>query len=402
MHILFIIIVMDTKTQQQPSTFVRGFGTRAIHTAQNPDPTTGAVVLPISMCSTFEAGTSGSFSYSRSANPTRDALEKVMCALEKAAHTFVLPSGNGAGSLITHLLKPGDQILASQDMYGGLIGYFNNLATPVMKFEVKYADFRNRAEMLASFTDRTRLVWMESPTNPLLNIYDIRDMVSICKSKGALLVFDNTFYSPYLMNPLDFGADIVMHSGTKYIGGHSDILMGFICTNNEELYKRFNTLYAQYGACPSPFDCYLALRGLKTLAVRMKRAQSNAQRLAEFLFKQSQIEQVFYPGLPSHPGYELNKKQARGTGAMLSFRLKGANLDTATKFCKAMHIFAYAGSLGGVEGLICTPTTFTHATASPEFKKKVGVTENLIRVSVGIEDYQDLENDFAGAFKTIA
>ena len=267
--------------------------------------------------------------------------------------------------------------------------------------KISYVNFDDKEEFLNGFTDRTKLVWMESPTNPLLRIYDIKEIAAICKQKGALLVFDNTFLSPYLMNPLEHGADIVMHSGTKYIGGHSDILMGFICVNNEEICNRLYTLYVQYGACPSPFDCYLAIRGLKTLAVRMKRAQESAMKLAKFLQKQPKVEEVYYPGLPSHKGYELNKKQARGSGAMLSFRLKDADLKESTKFCKSMHIFTFAGSLGGVEGLICTPTNFTHATASPEFKKKVGVTDNLIRVSIGIEDYEDIEKDFANAFKLL-
>ena len=376
-----------------------GFNTRAIHCDQTPDPTTGALVIPITTSVSFDQ--SGSFQYARDSNPTQYALEQIMCSLEKAKHTFVLPSGNGGGAFITHILSPGDHILACQDMYGGLVGYFDKVANPIMNYQVSYVDFSNKTEVMNAFNDKTKMVWLESPTNPLLNIYDVREIAKICKEKKIYLVFDNTFYTPYLMNPLELGADIVLHSGTKYIGGHSDIMIGFVCVNDEGIYKRYKELYAQYGGSTSPFDCYLALRGLKTLSVRMRRAQSNALKLSQMLNNSPYVEKVFYPGLPTHDGYEINKTQARGTGAMISFRLKDADGAKAMKFCQSLHLFAYAPSLGGVEGLICTPATFTHGTATPEFKKKVGVTDNLIRVSVGIEDYQDIEKDFIDAFKAV-
>lgn len=386
-------------SKAEPNPNFTGFSTKAIHIGHEKQPISGALLPPISMCVAYDSETNTD--YSNGSNSTRETLEKVMCALEKAKYSFVLPSGNAAGSFITHILKPGDHILATQDMYGGLINYFDNLATPVIDYKVSYVNFDNREEFLNSFTPQTKIVWLESPTNPLLKIYDIAEISKICHEKGVLLIFDNTFFSPYLLNPLDLGADIVLHSGTKYIGGHSDIMMGFVCVNNEELGKRFSKLYYQYGSFPSPMECFFALRGLKTLAVRMKRAQQNAQRLAEWLVKHPQVEQVYYPGLPTHQGYEINKKQARGTGAMLSFRLKGADLKTSTIFCKTMKVFTYAGSLGGVEGLICTPFNFTHGMATPEFKLKVGVTENLVRLSLGIEDYEDIERDFVNAFKAI-
>lgn len=376
-----------------------GFSTRAIHMEREED-SAGTLVFPINTSVSFEE--SGKFAYARQGNPTRDALEKVMCSLEKAKHSFVLPSGNGAGSFITHLLKPGDHILACQDMYGGLIGYFDNLATPVLNYSLTYANFADKAEFMNSFKENTRFVWLESPTNPLLNIYDIREIAKVCKEKKAYLIFDNTFYTPYLLNPLELGVDIVIHSGTKYIGGHSDIMIGFVCVNDEEIYKKLKELYELYGGCPSPFECYLALRGLKTLPVRMKRAQRNALKLAQMLEKSPQVEKVFYPGLLSHEGYELNKKQARGTGAIVSFKLKGADVDTSIKFCLALHLFCFAGSLGGVEGLVCVPTQFTHGALPPEFKKKVGVTENLVRISLGIEDYEDIEKDVINALKAIS
>ena len=367
---------MDTNSE---SVSLAGFSTRTIHVAQSPDPTTGALVTPIVTNVSFAQ--SYPYGYARVSNPTRDTLEKVMCSLEKAKHTFVLPSGNAAGSFITHIMKPGEHILACQDMYGGLVDYFDAVGHPIMKYSVSYVDFSNKEEFMGAFTEKTRLLWMESPTNPLLNIYDVKEICKICKEKNIYVVFDNTLFTPYLLNPLELGVDIVIHSGTKYIGGHSDIMMGFVCVNDETIFKRLNELYPQYGSCPSPFDCYLALRGLKTLSVRVKRAQENAIKLAKMLQGIPEVEEVYYPGLPTHPGYEINKRQARGTGALVSFKLKGADLPTAAKFCRSLHLFLYASSLGGVEGLICTPTDFTHENATPEFKKKVGVTDKIGRAS---------------------
>ncbi len=247
-----------------------------------------------------------------------------------------------------------------------------------MGLGIRYVDFCDRAALLQSFTAKTRMVWMESPTNPVLHVYDIRDIATICKEKGVLLVFDNTFATPYLQNPLELGADIVMQAGTKYIGGHSDITMGFVSTSREDLYRALAPYYLQFGACPSPFDCYLALRGLKTLAVRMRRAQRNAMRLAEFISTQPLIEKVFYPGLPTDSGHALCQRQSRGPGAILSFLLKGADLAKTQEFCKAVRVLTYAGSVGGVEGLICIPAIFTHGSLPAEFRKKVGVTDNLV------------------------
>jgi len=387
---------MDTTKSKNISN--AGFKTRAIHIAKEQNPN-GTLVTPINPTVSFEQ--SGAFQYARHDNPIRHAVDKVMCSLEHAKYGFAFPSGNGAGSFVTHLMKPGEHILACQDMYGGLVSYFDKLAGPIMNYEVSYVNFADEKEFMEAFKENTRLVWMESPTNPLLHIYDVREVVKICKEKKVYLVFDNTFYTPYLMNPLDLGVDIVIHSGTKYIGGHTDIMFGYVCVNDDEIGKRFKDIYIQYGGCPSPYECYLALRGLKTLAVRMKRAQSNALRLAQKLETMPQVEKVYYPGLPSNEGYELNKKQARGTGAVVTFRLKGAVEEVAQKFCLSSNIFTFAASLGGVEGLICTPASFTHGSASPEFKKKVGVTDDLIRLSVGIEDYEDIEKDIMNCFKAV-
>ena len=389
------------KKEANHGALIRGFATKAIHVAQEPDPSTGAVVAPVVLTSTYVIKPGASYVYSRLGNPNRNTVEQVVAVLEHAKYALCCSSGNSGGSLITHLLHPGDEIVACQDMYGGLVAYFDGVAIPHLGLGVKYVDFGNKAEFLGAFTEKTKMVWMESPSNPLLNIYDIAEVARLCHEKKVLLVFDNTFYSPYLLNPLDLGADIVLHSATKYIGGHSDILMGFICLSNEEIYKRLKVMHGLYGGCPSGFDSYLALRGIKTLQLRMERAQSNALQLAEFLSKDPHVECVYYPGLPTHMGYEINKRQARGTGAMLSFKLKGADLAQTGKFCQSLHLYPLAGSLGGVEGLICIPAIFTHSKATPEFKKKVGVTDNLIRVSVGIEDFQDIHKDFADALKIL-
>ena len=390
------------KKEASHSSLVRGFSTRAIHVAQEPDPGTGAVVAPVVITSTYVIKPGAKYIYSRFGNPNRTTIEEVLGSLEHAKFVIGCSSGCSAGSLITHLLHPGDEIVACQDMYGGLSSYFDNIVGPHCGCPTKYVDFANKAEFLGAFTAKTRMVWLEAPTNPLLNVYDIAEVAKVCHEKKALLVFDNTFYSPYLQNPLDLGADIVLEAATKYIGGHADILMGFVCTNNEDLYKRLKVMHGLYGGAPSGFDSYLALRGIKTLKLRMDRSQSNAMKLAEFLATDPHVEAVFYPGLRSHMGYEINKKQARGTGGMVSFRLKGADLQKTIKFCQSLRLFSYAWSLGSVGGLTCIPAVFASHGATDEFKKKVGITDNLVRVSVGIEDFPDILKDFTDALKQTA
>jgi cystathionine gamma-lyase len=391
---------MESKETHKAS-LVRGFSTRAIHVAQEPDPITGAVVNPVSISSTYAVLPGLKYIYSRLGHPTRSIIEEVVASLSHAKYCLASCSGVSAGSLITHILHPGDEIIACQDMYGGLASYFEKIVGPHCGCSIKFVDFNNKAELLAAFTPKTKLVWLESPTNPVLNVYDIAEIAGIAHEHNALLVFDNTFYSPYLQNPLDLGADIVLEAGTKYIGGHADFLMGFIVLNDEKLYSRFKSMHIMYGGAPNGIDCYLALRGIKTLSIRMEKCQENALKLAQFLEKSPHVEATFYPGLPSHQGYAINKKQARGTGGMVSFRLKGADLQKTVKFCQSLHLFSYAWSLGSIQGLVCIPAVFASKGATDEFKKKTGIFDNLIRVSVGIEDFPDILKDFTDAFSKL-
>ena len=391
---------MESKEANHGS-LIRGFATKAIHVAQEPDTTTGAVVKPVAVSSTYAIKPGGKFIYSRLGHPTRSIIEEVVAALSHAKFCLASCSGVSAGSLITHILHPGDEIIACQDMYGGLASYFDKIVGPHCGCSSKYVDFANKAELLAAFTPKTKMLWLESPTNPLLNVYDIAEIAQIAHAHKALLVFDNTFFTPYLQNPLDLGADIVLEAGTKYIGGHADFLMGFILLNDEELFKRYKLLHYLYGGTPNGIDSYLALRGIKTLKLRMDRSQENASKLAQFLEQDPHVEATFYPGLPSHMGYAINKKQARGTGGMVSFRLKGADLQKTVKFCQSLRLFSYAWSLGSVQGLVCVPAVFASKGATDEFKKKIGITDNLIRVSVGIEDFPDILKDFTDAFSKL-
>lgn len=302
---------------------IRGFDTKAVHIGAEPDPVSGAVTPSIVVSSTFIVKPGNPFIYGRFGHPLRDRFERAICGIAKAKYALALTSGVSAGSLITRLLKPGDHILACQTMYGGLIRYFNSIATAKLGYEISYVDFNNKKELEAAFKTNTKMVWLESPTNPLLECYDVASIAALAKSKGAMTIFDNTFYSPVLMTPLELGVDIVFESGTKYVAGHSDIIFGFLYANNEEVFKRIKTLSNLYGCCPAPMDCFLALRGLRTLPIRMQAAQANALKIAEALEKHPKIEHVYYPGLKSSPYYEINKKQAAGTGAMIAFTLKG-------------------------------------------------------------------------------
>jgi cystathionine beta-lyase/cystathionine gamma-synthase len=372
---------------------MRGFFTKATHLGAEPDPISGAVTPSIVVSSTFLVKPGNPFIYGRFGHPLRDRFERAIQGLTKAKFALAVTSGVAAGSLITHLLAPGDHILACQGMYGGLVHYFESVATKKNGYEVSYIDLKNEEELLAGIKPKTKLLWLESPTNPLLECYDIAKITALAHSKGVKVVFDNTFYSPYLMTPLELGVDFVIESGTKYVGGHSDIIFGFLYTNDEDAFKRIKQLSNLYGACPAPMDCFLALRGLRTLPLRMDRCQETALKLAQALEGHPKIGAVYYPGLKSSPYYEINKKQARGSSGIIAFSLKDKNLEQTVEFCKSFVVFTYAGSLGGVESLICIPAIFTHASCSPEFKKKVGVTDNLVRLSIGMEDYEDLRAD---------
>ena len=372
------------------------FQTKAIHSHQKADEQTGAVVTPIVTTTTFaikEPGQPVEYDYSRVSTPTRKTLEKCFADLEKGSHCLALASGCAAMHLILQLLKPGDLILAEEDLYGGTLRLLQHLER-VQAIKVKTMDFSNLEQVEKEMNSKVRMVWLESPTNPLLKLIDIQ-AVARQKAKDTLLVLDNTFASPYFQNPLDLGADIVIHSATKYIGGHSDCLAGLVVFKRADLEEPFSFFNKTIGSVLSPFDSYLLLRSLKTLSLRMERHQHNALKLARFLEQHKKVGKVLYPGLESHPDYKLVQKQMTGFGGVLSFFIKGGQKQ-AISFLKNLKIFTLAESLGAVESLAEHPLTMTHAShSSPSIK------ENLIRLSVGIEDIEDLIQDVKQAFDSL-
>ena len=367
------------------------FETRAIHVGQEPDPTTGAVITPLYLTSTFaqeEVGVHKGYDYSRTGNPTRTALETCLASLEEAAHGHAFSSGIGATSTIMHLLSPGDRTVTVNDVYGGTYRMFSQVYEP-KGYEFAFV---SPDELAAAIDERTRLVWIETPTNPLLNIVDIRAVADAAHAAGALLVVDNTFATPYLQQPLTLGADIVVHSTTKYIGGHSDVVGGFAATNDPTISERLRFLQKSLGAVPGAFDAWLVLRGVKTLAVRMQRHCENARAIAAFLAEEPRVEQVLYPGLESHPGHELAAAQMRDFGGMISFLVESE--QEAVELVARTKVWTLAESLGGVESLIEHPARMTHAsTAEGPF----AAPRNLVRLSVGIESADDLIADLAAA-----
>ncbi|ORZ16592.1 Cys/Met metabolism PLP-dependent enzyme-domain-containing protein [Absidia repens] len=386
-----------------PSNDNIGFGTRAIHAGQIPDPTTGAVIPPVSLSTTFKqtaAGVHSGYEYSRSGNPTRHNFETAVAALEGGKYGLAFASGSSVTATILNTLHSGAHLVSVNDVYGGTYRYFTKVAVH-NGVEATFVDLNDAANVKPHFKENTKLVWVESPTNPTLRIIDIRAIADYAHAHDALLVVDNTFMSPYFQNPLSLGADIVVHSVTKYINGHSDVVMGIAVTNDQAVYEKLQFMQNSMGAVPSAMDCFLARRGLMTLEVRMQRHASNAQALAEYLESNSNIEQVIYPGLPSHPNHELAKKQQRGFGGMVSFRVKG-NLDNVNKFLGNLKYITLAESLGGVESLIELPCIMTHGAVSPEDRATLGITENLVRMSVGIENVEDLLADLKQALENMA
>lgn len=387
---------MENKTTSNASTW--GFGTRAILAGQEPDPTTGAVVVPISLATTFlqdSPGVHKGFEYSRTDNPTRRAFEANVAACENARYGIGFASGSAATMTILHMLKAGDHVAAMDDCYGGTYRYFTKIATP-MGLNFSFADFSQEGEVEKILTDKTKLIWMESPTNPTLKLTDIRKVAEVAKKRNILLVVDNTFMSPYFQNPLDLGADIVVHSVTKYLNGHSDVVMGMVLTNSDEIKTRLRFLQNGIGAVPSPFDCFLAMRGMKTLHLRMREHAKNALHIAQFLESHPKVEKVIYPGLPSHPQHELAKAQMKGFGGMVTFYVKG-ELEQAKQFLENLHIFHLAESLGSVESLVDFPPIMTHAAVPKEEREKLGISDTLVRLSVGVEDLDDLVRDLENA-----
>jgi cystathionine beta-lyase/cystathionine gamma-synthase len=371
-----------------------GFSTRAIHAGQAPDPATGAVAVPIYQTSTFAQDAVGrhrGYEYARTGNPTRAALETCIAALEGGAHGLAFASGMAAEATIMQLLKPGDHTVAVDDLYGGTYRLFRRVLEP-MGLSFSFVDGSDLAAVEKSLTERTRLVWVESPTNPLLKLVDIQAVSKLAHARQALVVVDNTFMSPYFQRPLSLGADIVVHSATKYLGGHSDVIGGTLVVNREDLFERLAFLQNAVGGVPGPMDAWLVLRGLKTLAIRMREHESNARLVAEFLRGHRKVARVFYPGLVDHPQRELARRQMSGFGGMISFEVKGG-LDPARRVVERTRLFTLAESLGGVESLIELPAAMTHASIPAETRRAQGLADGLVRVSVGIEDAADLISD---------
>jgi cystathionine gamma-lyase len=371
-----------------------GFATRAIHAGQAPDPATGAVVVPIYQTSTYAQDALGKhrgYEYSRTGNPTRAALETCIAALEGGAHGLAFASGMAAEAAVMQLLKPSDHTVAVDDLYGGSYRLFRRVLEP-MGLSFSFVDGSDLMAVEKSLTDRTRIVWVESPTNPLLKLVDIEAVSKLAHSRQALLVVDNTFMSPYFQRPLSLGADIVVHSATKYLGGHSDVIGGTLVVNRDDLFERLSFLQNAVGGVPGPMDAWLVLRGIKTLAIRMREHDHNARQIAAFLIDHPKVARVFYPGLPDHPQRDLARRQMSGFGGMISFEVKGG-LESARRVVERTRLFTLAESLGGVESLIELPAAMTHASIPAETRRAHGVADGLVRVSVGIEDAADLISD---------
>ena len=371
-----------------------GFSTRAIHAGQDPDSSTGAVVVPIYQTSTFAQDAVGKhkgYEYSRTRNPTRTALEACIAALEGGRQGLAFASGMAAETVIMHLLEPGDHTVAVDDLYGGTYRLFRRVLEPT-GLSFSFVDGSDLQAVERALTERTRMVWVESPTNPLLKLVDIEAVSRLAHARQALLVVDNTFMSPYFQRPLALGADIVVHSATKYLGGHSDVIGGALVVNREDLAERLAFLQNAVGGVPGPLDAWLVLRGLKTLAIRMREHDRNARLVAAFLSEHPKVARVFYPGLPSNPQRELARRQMSGFGGMISFEVKGG-LDAARRVVERTQLFTLAESLGGVESLIELPAAMTHSSIPAETRRAHGVADGLVRLSVGIEDVADLISD---------
>jgi len=378
------------------------FATRAIHSGQPTDEQTGAVTVPIYQTSTFGQETPGvnkGYVYARTGNPGRTALEQCLASLEDAQFCYSAASGMAAINNILCLLQAGDHVVTCQDLYGGAYRMFTKLYS---KFGVKFSfvDATDLKAIEAAFTPQTKMLWLETPSNPLLRIVDLAAASKIGKAHQAVVVVDNTFASPYLQSPLKLGADIVMHSTTKYLNGHSDVLGGAAITNDAALAEQLKFFQNAVGAVPAPMDCFLNLRGIKTLPVRMDRHCANARQIAEYFAKHPKVAKVYFPGLPTHPGHEIAKRQMKDFGAMVSIELK-ADLEETRKFTSNIELWTLAESLGGVKSLLCQPATMTHASVDPAMRRQVGIQDGLIRLSVGLEDARDLIKDLEQALDKV-
>lgn len=380
----------------------RGLNTRCLHLEETEGKLEhyGAISYPIYQTATYEhpeAGQSTGYDYSRLQNPTREHLEKMIAGLESGIDAFALSTGMAAITLLMELFRPGDHLIVEADLYGGSIRLFDHV-NKKNNYEFTHLNCA-KDDIEGAIQDNTKAIYIETPTNPMMNVSDIAAIAEIAKKHGLLLIVDNTFLSPYFQNPLKLGADIVVHSGTKFLGGHNDTLAGFLVTNNEEVRDRLRFLIKTTGAGLAPFDCWLILRGMKTLGIRMERSQENAIRIAEWLKTQSIVQKVYYPGLPEHPGYEIMKKQARGFGSMITFRVDSK--EHALQILKQVRMIKFAESLGGVETLITYPTTQTHADVPEEVRLKNGITPCTLRLSTGIEDIEDLLGELSEVFASL-
>lgn len=379
------------------------FGTKAIHAGIEPDPSTGAIMTPIYQTSTYVQKSPGDhkgYEYSRTHNPTRTALQNNLAALENGKHGICFSSGLGAIDAVIKLFSPGDEIISTNDLYGGTYRLFTKVYERYgIKF--KFVPMSDAASIANHITENTRMIWVETPTNPMMNIIDIAAAAKLGKGKNILVAVDNTFASPYLQNPLDLGADIVMHSVTKYLGGHSDVVMGALVVNDDELAEKLVFIQNASGATPGPQDCFLVLRGIKTLHLRMERHSQNGKTIAAYLKNHPKVEKVYWPGFEDHPNHDIAKKQMRDYGGMISFTLVGNQESDARKVMENFHLFSLAESLGGVESLCGHPASMTHASIPKEEREKVGLVDSLIRLSVGVEDAEDLKSDLANALEKI-
>ena len=379
------------------------FGTKVIHAGVAPDPSTGAIMTPIFQTSTYvqlDAGVHKGYQYSRTQNPTRDALQKNIAALENANHGACFGSGLAAIDCIMKMLSPGDEVVSTNDLYGGSYRLFKTIFE---KYGVKFhfVEMNNVDNVRAFVNERTKLIWAETPTNPMINIIDIRGLVKLAESCNAWLCVDNTFATPFLQNPIDMGADIVMHSVTKYLGGHSDVIMGALVTSNDFIANEMYHIQNSSGAVPGPMDCFLVLRGIKTLHLRMQRHCENGAKIAHFLQAHSAVEKVYWPGFEAHSNHLIAKQQMRDYGGMLSFTLKGNKLQDAQSVFSHLKLFSLAESLGGVESLIGHPATMTHSSIPKKDREASGIVDSLIRLSVGVEDAEDLIDDLRQALEIL-
>ena len=375
------------------------FGTKAIHAGAEPDPSTGAIMTPIFQTSTYvqeSPGTNKGYGYARGKNPTREALQKNIAALENGKHCVCFSSGMGATDAVMRMLRPGDEVITGDDLYGGSYRLFTKIYENYgIKFH--FINLTNAENIKKYINTNTKLIWAETPTNPTMQIIDIEACSKIAKEHNVLFAVDNTFASPYLQNPLALGADIVMHSVTKYLGGHSDVVMGALITNSDKLHEQIYFVLNSCGANPGPMDCFLVMRGIKTLHLRMERHCFNGRKVAEYLKTHPKVEKIYWPGFTDHPNHEIAKTQMRDFGGMISIVLKGADLAATFKIASSFHVFSLAESLGGVESLINHPVTMTHASIPKAERDKAGVVDNLLRLSVGVEDVEDLIEDLKQA-----